>query len=54
MVRLPSCSTLILTLTLTLTLTLIRQVSTVTYLTDFGAPTMVLNQTTPDGNSEVE
>jgi hypothetical protein len=29
------------------------EVSTVTYLTDVGAPTIVLNQTTPDGNLEV-
>ena len=29
------------------------EVSTVTYLTDVGAPTLVLNQTTPDGNEEV-
>ena len=29
------------------------EVSTVTYLTDVGAPTLILNQTTPDGNAEV-
>ena len=29
------------------------EVSTVTYLTDSGGPTLVLNQTTPDGNEEV-
>ena len=29
------------------------EVSTVTYLTDIGAPTVLLNQTTPDGNLEV-
>jgi len=29
------------------------EVSTVTYLTDAGAPTIVFNQTTPDGNSHI-
>ena len=29
------------------------EVSTVTYLGDAGAPTLILNQTTPDGNEEV-
>jgi hypothetical protein len=29
------------------------EVSTVTYLTEVGAPTVVFNQTTPDGNEEV-
>jgi hypothetical protein len=29
------------------------EVSTVTYLTKTGAPTLILNQTTPDGNTEV-
>lgn len=28
-------------------------ISTVTYLSDIGAPTMILNQTTPDGNREI-
>jgi hypothetical protein len=28
-------------------------VSTITYLTDIGAPTLILNQTTPDGNHEI-
>ena len=29
------------------------EVSTVTYLRSDGAPTVVLNQTTPDGNMEI-
>jgi hypothetical protein len=28
-------------------------VSTVTYLTDTGGPTLIFNQTTPDGNRDV-
>lgn len=29
------------------------EISTVTYLTERGAPTLIFNQTTPDGNGEV-
>ena len=28
-------------------------ISTITYLSDIGSPTLIINQTTPDGNQEI-